>query len=67
VIPLAVCDQPAPADLRQTGIFVVDNVTRLDGALEEILSKVREQQASTLLPPVLRPLVISIADLLPTD
>lgn len=67
VIPLAVSDQPVPADLRQTGIFVVDNMARLDGALEEILSKVREQQASTLLPPVLRPLTISIADLLPTD
>src|SRR5438128_2221599 len=67
VVSMLVCDQPAPADLRQSGVFVVDNVSRLDAALEEILSKVREQQTSALLPPVLRPLAISVADLLPPD
>ena len=67
VVSMLVCDQPAPADLRQSGVFVVDNVSRLDAALEEILSKVREQQTSALLPPVLRPLAISVADLLPPE
>jgi len=67
VVSLLVCDQPAPADLRQSGVFVVDNISRLDAALEEILSKIRQQQASALLPPVLRPLAISVADLLPPE
>ena len=67
MVSLLVCDQPAPADLRQSGVFVVDNISRLDAALEEILSKIREQQASALLPPVLRPLAISVADLLPPE
>lgn len=67
VVSMLVCDQPAATDLRQSGVFVVDNVSRLDAALEEILSKVREQQISALLPPVLRPLAIAIADLMPPD
>lgn len=66
VFSLLACDEAAP-EVRQPGVFVIDNVTRLDGVLEEILSKVREQQASLLLPPVLRPLAVSVADLLPTD
>lgn len=67
VVPLLVSDQPAAPDVRQSNVAVLDNVTRLDAALEEILNKVREQQASALLPAVLRPLAISAADLLPTD
>ncbi len=67
VLSLLVCDQPAPPEVRQPGVFLIDNVTRLDGVLEEVLSTVREQQASLLLPPVLRPLAVSVADLLPTD
>lgn len=67
VVPLLVGEQPAPSEVRQINVSVVDNVTRLDAALEEILNKVREQQVAALLPPVLRPLAISVADLLPTD
>jgi len=64
---LLLCDQPAPPEVRLPGVLLIDDVTRLDGALGEILGKVREQQASLLLPPVLRPLAVSVADLLPTD
>jgi hypothetical protein len=42
-------------------------MTRLDAALEEILRTVREHHALTLLPQVLRPLAVSVADLLPAD
>jgi hypothetical protein len=61
-----VTDQSAQ-DLRQDGLFVVDNMTRLDAALEEILRTVREHHALALLPQILRPLAVSVADLLPAD
>ncbi len=66
VVSLLVTEQSAQ-DLRQDGLFVVDNMTRLDAALEEILRTVREHHALTLLPQVLRPLAVSVADLLPAD
>jgi hypothetical protein len=66
VVALLVTDQSS-SDLRQNGLFVVDNVTRLDGALEEILRTVRERHALLLLPQLVRPLAVAIADLLPPD
>ncbi len=66
VVALLVTDQTS-ADLRQNGLFVVDNVTRLDGALEEILHTVREHHALRLLPQIVRPLAVAVADLLPPD
>jgi N-acetylmuramoyl-L-alanine amidase len=66
VISLLVTELSAQ-DLRQNGLFVVDNLARLDAALEEILRTVREHHALRLLPQILRPLAIPVADLLPAD
>ncbi len=57
----------SPSDINGDGVTVVDNLTALEGALEGVLRDVRERSLNNLLPGVLRPAAVLLADVLPID
>ncbi len=57
----------AASDVKTDGVTVVDNLNRLDVSLDHVLTDVRERSLNTLLPGVLRPAAVLLADLLPID
>ncbi len=67
VHPMLVSTVAAPADVRDAGVTVVDNVASLEGSLETVLREVRERSLNALLPGLLRPAAVALADLLPID
>ncbi len=64
VVPVLVCDQPAPPEVREAGIVVVDTLSGLDGALDPVVHRAREHGVAALLSPELL-IRIPLADLLP--
>lgn len=67
VFPLLVSNQAVSAEVRATGIAVVDGLSDLDGTLEAILQQTREHALAALLPPLLRPVTLAVADVLPAE
>jgi len=67
VFPLLVADRPLGLDTGGIDVTVVEGVAALDGALEHLLRSAREASLDTLLPEVLRPAGIPLADFLPAD
>jgi hypothetical protein len=66
VVPVLVCDPPAPPQVRDAGVVVVDSLTGLDRALDPVLHRVRERALAALLPADLL-LRIPLAALLPAE
>lgn len=64
---ILVTDQPFPAEGKKTGITVVEGVGALEQVLAEALNAARMANLQTLLPPVLHPISVSVAELLPAD
>lgn len=64
--PILVSEQPS-SDGPHNGITVVDGLAALDATLEGVLLAARQANLETLLPPLLHPVAIPLADLLPTD
>ncbi|MDQ7819626.1 MAG: hypothetical protein QN173_03575 [Armatimonadota bacterium] len=63
VVPVLVCDQPVPPEVREAGVVVVDTLSGLDGALEPVIHRAREHRLAALLPPDVL-IRIPVADLL---
>ncbi len=57
----------APTEVRGDGVTMVDNVAALEASLEGVLKDVRERSLNNLLPGVLRPAAVVLADLLPIE
>ncbi|HET6781520.1 MAG TPA: hypothetical protein VFH67_05440, partial [bacterium] len=64
---ILVTDQPFPQDGKKNGITVVEGVGTLEQVLAEALNAARIANLQTLLPPVLHPISVSVAELLPAD
>jgi hypothetical protein len=65
--PVLVTDQPLTDDVKKTGIIVVEGVGALEQVLAEVLNAARIANLQTLLPPILHPVSVSVADLLPSE
>lgn len=57
----------AAGEVKSDGVTIVDNLPGLEMSLDHVLQDVRERSLNSLLPGVLRPAAVLLADLLPTD
>lgn len=67
VYPMLISTAAAAEVVRGDGVTVVDNLTSLESSLESLLRDVRERNLNNLLPGLLRPAAVALADLLPLD
>lgn len=67
VFALLASNQTVSAEIRALGITVVDGLSDLDGTLEGILRQARERALAALVPPLLRPITLAVADVLPAE